>query len=182
MPEFKTAMNPGQFFLPTADSQKERRSGTIRNGILSVICLAGAPRRSLLLPLHRFIKNVAVQRILARKRISAILHTEHHERLRTIIAHGTLPRRRYADNATFSYGKNCTVHLEFSPAAEEKVEFLMILVRVQESRFRARLKKLEGKTPPACMQGSSSEYLARNFHFRRKFQNIIAQFIKFADT
>ena len=58
----------------------------------------------------------------------------------------------------------------------------MILVRMQESRFRARLKKLEGKIPPACMQGSSSEYFARNSHFRRKFQNIIAQFIKFADT
>ena len=119
MPEFKTAMNPGQFFLPTADSQKERRSGTIRNGILSVICLAGAPRRSLLLPLHRFIKNVAVQRILARKRISAILHTEHHERpeplLRTERFPASLRGQRY-----LQLRENCTVHLEFSPAAEEK--------------------------------------------------------------
>ena len=171
-------MSPGQFSAQRLAGKREWRSGTIRSVSFLVIRQTEASRRNPLLPLHRLIKNIAVQRILARKCIPAILHAEHHERLRTIIAHGTLSGRRYADNTAFRYGKNFAVHLEFSPAAEEKVEFLMILVRMQESRFRARLKKLEGKIPPACMQGSFSEYFARNSHFRRKFQNIIAQFIK----
>ena len=112
--------------------------------------------------------------------IAAILHAQHHERFRAIVAHRTLAGGRYPHHGPFGHGEALSVHLELAPAAEEEVQFLMLLVGVQEARLRAGLEDLEGEFAARGMERRAAKYLAGNFHVRTQFQYIIAQLTQLA--
>ncbi len=58
----------------------------------------------------------------------------------------------------------------------------MVLVGMEEPRFRARLEHLEGELAAGSLKCRASEHLSRNLHFGRKLYHIVTQFTQFANA
>ena len=81
-------------------------------------------------PLDGFIENVSIGSILGCECIAAILHAEHHKRLRAVVAHTAATVGSHTDNTAFFDRKYIAVDLKLSFAFEEEIEFLVIFVGV----------------------------------------------------
>lgn len=95
-------------------------------------------RLKMLSPLHRLIQDISISSILGRKRMSLVLHTQHDQRLCSIVADRTSAFGRYTDHRTFFYRKHFAIHLKLSLSAQKEVQLLVILVRMQKAGFRSR--------------------------------------------
>lgn len=133
-----------------------------------------------LLPFHRVRQDIPIRRILGRERISPILHAQHHQRFRPVVAHRATTLGSHTHHAPFLDRENLAIDLELTLARQKKIQLLVILVRMEETRFRSWLEKLEGKLAARSLQSSPAEYLPRDFHLWPQFQYILTQFIQFA--
>lgn len=95
------------------------------------------------LPLHLIIQNHAVGCIFGCKGFALILHAEHHEWFCTIVANGALAVWCYSHHASLLNWEYLAIHLELALAAEEEIQFLVVLVGVEETCLCARSKALE---------------------------------------
>lgn len=125
------------------------------------------------LPLDRLGENVPVGGIVGRKRVAAILDTEHHQRLAAVVSHGASAFGSDTDNTSFSDGENAPVDLEFAFSRKEEVELFMVLVGVEESGFLAGRKHLKGEVTAGGTDGLSAENLSGDFNVRAEFENIV---------
>lgn len=95
------------------------------------------------LPLYRFIENVSVGGILGGECVAAILHAKHHKGLGAVVAHAAAAVGGHAHYGSFLNREDIAVNLELALASEKEVEFLMILVGVQEACFLTWSEYLE---------------------------------------
>ena len=95
------------------------------------------------LPLDRLGEDIAVGGILGREGIAAILHAEHGQRLRAVVAHRAAAGRSDPHDAALADGERLPVDLEKTAPREEEVEFLVGLVGVEEAGFGAGPEYLE---------------------------------------
>lgn len=123
------------------------------------------------LPLDRLGENVPVGGIVGRKRVAAILDTEHHQRLAAVVSHGASALGSDTDDASFSDGENAPVDLEFAFSRKEEIELFMVLVGVEESGFLAGRKHLEGEVTPGSADGLSAENLSGDFNIWPEFED-----------
>ena len=95
------------------------------------------------LPLHFIIQNHAVGCIFGSKGCALILHAEHHEWFYTVVANGALAGWCYSYHASLLDREYLAIHLELALAAEEEIQFLVVLVSMEEACLCARSKALE---------------------------------------
>lgn len=107
-----------------------------------------------------------------------VLYAQHDEWGTTIVTHGAFAFGRHADNASLLYIEDLAVYLELALAAQEEVQFLMVLMGVEESGFRSRLEHLEREFAASRPEGRAAEHFARDFDFRSHFQHILAYFVQ----
>ena len=95
------------------------------------------------LPLYLIVENHAVGCIFGCKGFALILHAEHHEWFCTVVANGALAGWCYSYHTSLLNREYLAIHLELALAAEEEIQFLVVLVGVEESCLCARSKALE---------------------------------------
>jgi len=142
--------------------------------------VADAFRQDRASPLHRFVQNLAVSGIIGAEGVGPVLHAEHRQRCRAVVAHRTPARGSHPHHAALGYREDLAVDLELARAGKEEVEFFMRFVRVKEPGFGARPEELKRKFAARRTGGRASEHLARNLDFGGEFQKIVAQFAEFA--
>lgn len=125
------------------------------------------------LPLYGVGEEGAVGGVGRGEGVAAVLHAEHHEGFGAIVAHAALALRRYADHSAFTDGKDITVDLELAFASEEKVEFFVVLMGVQEACLLARGEDLEREFAACGAYGLSAEHFAGDFDVRTELEYII---------
>lgn len=95
------------------------------------------------LPLYLIVENHAVGCIFGCKGFCLILHAEHHEWFCTVVANRALAGWCYSHHASLLNREYLAIYLELALAAEEEIQFLVVLVGVEESCLCARSKALE---------------------------------------
>ena len=95
------------------------------------------------LPLHLFVENHAVGCVFGCKGFALILHAEHHEWFCTVVANRALAGWCYSHHASLLNREYLAIHLELALAAEEEIQFLVVLVSMEEACLCARSKALE---------------------------------------
>lgn len=94
-------------------------------------------------PLYRLIENVSVGGVLSGECVAAILYTEHHKWFCAVIAYAAASGGSHAHYGAFLDRNYLAVNLKLAFTREEEVEFLMILVGMEESGFLSRSEYLE---------------------------------------
>ena len=95
------------------------------------------------LPLYLIVENHAVGCIFGCKGFALILHAEHQQRLGTIVAKRALAGWCYSYHASLLNREYLAIYLEFALATQEEIQFLVVLVSMEESCLCARCKALE---------------------------------------
>lgn len=137
--------------------------------------------RNVVLPLHWFGQNVAVSCVIGSESVAAILHTEHHERFRTIVAHRTLACRSHAHHTTLLNREDFAVDLKLTAAFKEKIKLLMILMGMQETGLLTRSENLKRKFAACRTERRSTEHLSGNPDFRAEFKHIVLDVSELAE-
>lgn len=136
----------------------------------------------LFLPLNGLVQYDAVCGIIGSEGGAAILYAKHYQRFGAGVAYGALSVWRHTDNAPLTYGNVLPVHLILSMAGNEKIQLLVVLVRVIESALAARLKHLKGKLAAGGAQGRSAKHLARYFNIGGKRKLILSELTHLANV
>ena len=97
----------------------------------------------MILPFYWFVENVSVGGVLGGECVAAILHAEHHKGVGAVVAHAAASVGSHAHYGAFLNREDIAVNLELSFACEEEVEFLMVLVGVEETCFLPGSEYLE---------------------------------------
>ena len=95
------------------------------------------------LPLYLIVENHAVGCIFGCKGFGLILHAEHHEWFCTVVANRALAVWCYSHHVSLLNREYLAIHLELALAAEEEIQFLVVLVSMEKACLCARSKALE---------------------------------------
>ena len=90
-------------------------------------------RATMFLPFDGLVEDVAVGGILGCECVAAILYAEHHEGFGAVVANAAATVGGHADNRAFTDREDLAVDLKLSAAPEEEIQFLMVLVGMQET-------------------------------------------------
>ena len=112
---------------------------------------------------------------------TTILHAEHYQWFCAIVSDGTLAVWCNSYYAPLCNWEHLTVNLKLAIATEEEIQFLMILVGMQEASLSARSERLEGEITSCCANRCATEYLARYLNLWSKFQYILVQVAQLAE-
>ena len=74
-----------------------------------------------ILPLDGLVEYIAVSGIFVCKSIASVLHADHYERLRAVVAHRALTGRSDAYDRAFFDREDVAVDLKFAFAGEEEI-------------------------------------------------------------
>ena len=95
------------------------------------------------LPLNFFVQDISISSILSSKGCTTILYAEHQQRLGTIVANRALAGWSHSYHAALLNREYFAIHLELALATQEEIQFLVVLVSMEEACLCARSKALE---------------------------------------